>query len=97
MTATSQASPQSTAASSSEQRPSEIADARGWRDLGLVTLFAAVTIWRWHWLGWLWGALVLLLFLRAGALVLSARAASADPEERLGEPDKKDGSSRSDS
>jgi hypothetical protein len=60
-----------------------LADGRAWRDLALVTLVAAATGWRWHWLAWAWGASVVLLFLRAGAIVASARASSNDPEEKL--------------
>ncbi len=67
-----------------------LADSRGWLSLLAVSLVAAGTIWRWHRLGWFWGAVVLLLFLRAGATVLSARAASADPEEDLKDEAKPD-------
>jgi len=64
-----------------------IADARSWAALGVLTLLAGASVAWWRPFIWLWGTLVVLLFLRAGALVLSARAAGADPE---GEPDKPD-------
>lgn len=58
-----------------------LADARSWRSLVIVGAIALFTTLNWPTLAWVWGAIVLLLFLRAGMLVLAARGASADPEE----------------
>ena len=60
-----------------------IADARAWRHLLVVVVLACVTIHARPWTGRVWAVVVALLFLRAGAWMLAARAAGADPEEKL--------------
>jgi hypothetical protein len=67
----------------SNGRSTGVLDARSWRDLLIVTVIAALSIHWLPWLRWCWGLVVAYLFVRAAALVLSARAAAADPEERL--------------
>jgi hypothetical protein len=64
-----------------------MADTRSWSSLGIVAVIALFTTLNWPWLAWFWGVGTLLLFLRAGALVLSARNAGADPEEHLHDDD----------
>ena len=73
------AGPPANPASPPPRRP--LADASAWRSLGIVAVLALFTTLNWPSLIWLWGSVLVLLFLRAGGVVLAARAASADPEE----------------
>jgi hypothetical protein len=60
-----------------------IADSRSWVALLLSAACAIALVVRWHKLAWVFGAVVVLLALRALSIVLSARASMSDPEERL--------------